>query len=124
MNGTYNNDNNYNNNGKKRDSRLTWDKTGAEYAMREIGAITGVAIGAISGASLVVDAGVFSSEMRVSGFGAGAALGAGAGAEHARPARRTPRRICKQSCLVWGRPLVLKLENLEDARAREANGST
>jgi len=82
-----------------RKMRLTWDRTGAEYAMREIGAITGVAIGAISGASLVVDAGVFSSEMRVSGFGAGAALGAGAGAEHARP-RRTPRRICKQSCLV------------------------
>lgn len=73
---------------------LTCDKTGAEYAMREIGAIRGVASGAINGASLVVDAGVFSSEMRVSGLGAGAAFGTGAGADQARPTRM-PSRICK-----------------------------
>lgn len=59
--------------------------------MRETGAMTGVAIGAIgatSGVSLAVDAGVFSSETRVSGFGTGA------GADHARPTR-VASRICK-----------------------------
>lgn len=66
----------------------TCDKTGAAYAIREIGAMTGAAIGATSGASLVVDAGVFSSETRVSAFGAGA------GADQARP-RMPTTRICK-----------------------------
>lgn len=73
---------------------LTCDKTGAAYARRDTGAMRGVAIGATNGVSLAVDAGVLISETRVSGLGAGAAFGAGAGADHASPTR-TPRRICK-----------------------------
>jgi len=51
--------------------------------------MTGVAIGAIgaiSGVSLAVDAGVFSSETTE--------IGLGAGADHARPTR-VANRICK-----------------------------
>lgn len=75
-------------------SILTCDKTGAVYAIREIGAMTGAGIGATSGASLVVDAGVFSSETRVR-VGARAGFGAGAGADHATPRMPTTTRICK-----------------------------